>query len=132
MEESKNTELARRAVACPGWRWMPGMYDGDVRVLNRSDEMAPLIVISSEDGGVDWVSVKAMDLPDITDPATLGCLLTLVREAWGAPHAHVEPTGGGEYRTWVGTCDDAGPWDWVALCSSEAEALVCALEAAPR
>jgi hypothetical protein len=23
------------------------------------------------------------DLPDLTDPATLGCLLALVREAWG-------------------------------------------------
>jgi hypothetical protein len=27
--------------------------------------------------------------PDLTDPATLGCLLALVREAWRCPTAHV-------------------------------------------
>ena len=28
-------------------------------------------------------------LPDLTDPATIGCLLALVREAWGLPKACV-------------------------------------------
>ena len=68
-------------------------------------------------------------LPDLTDPATLGCLLALVREAWGDRYASV-------------SCDTQFcSWEdrWVyATCgtstsgfSTEAEALVAALEDAP-
>jgi hypothetical protein len=99
--------LARRAVACRGWRWMPGMADcwgGRVR----------------EGDGLD----RATAFPDLTDPATLGCLLALVREAHG--QTTLSPVNGGK-RCWFladfGTTALQG--------ESEAELLVAALEAAP-
>ena len=70
-------ELARSAVACEGWRWMEGM----VGIRDSGTKF---------DGGRHRVTIKTrstMDnigwLPDLSDPATLGCLLHLVREAWG-------------------------------------------------
>ena len=59
-------------------------------------------------------------LPDLTDPATLGCLLALVREALDIPYLciSISPEG----RWWV---------DGYSLHDTEAEALVAALEAAP-
>lgn len=61
-------------------------------------------------------------MPDLSDPATIGCLLALVREA----HASLQST---EY---VGDGDPVNPWRWGSLKGrSEAEALVSALEGAP-
>lgn len=71
-------------VACPGFRWMPGMQARwRERFLGR--------VVHVEKRGL-WL---AHDLfapvlggfenchPDLDDQATCGCLLALVREAWG-------------------------------------------------
>ena len=71
-----------------------------------------------------------MALPDLADPATLGCLLALVREANSRPHASTQYCGGywqvedPEDDRWD-TDRGFGPW------ATEAEALVAALEAAP-
>lgn len=67
-------------------------------------------------------------LPDLTDPATVGCLLALVREAWDDPLicTAVDNTGCG---WWVdGWADPRVP---SKLHDTEAEALVAALEDAP-
>ncbi len=64
--------LAKRAVACKGWRWMPGMLAG------RSD-CPPIRLAAIEDAGNALQEHRW--LPDLQDPATLGCLLALVREA---------------------------------------------------
>lgn len=104
--------LARRAVACPHWRWMDGMlYKQDGVGVRPVIATAPII----QGGGV----------PDLTDPATLGCLLALVREAWGSPHAYV-----GHSDKWVAAfgCEVEGR---VFASTTEAAALVAALEAAP-
>lgn len=62
--------LGRRAIACKHWRWMPGMEAvREGRVDSRSIDIELWIYDS--------------DIPDLSDPATLGCLLALVREAWG-------------------------------------------------
>ena len=79
--------LARSLVASPRWRWMPGMRAflpamGEMRGLAyRVPEGPTLIEAAPNDGW--W--------PDLTDPATLGCLLALVREAWGRPAIVVVP-----------------------------------------
>lgn len=135
--------LARRAAACKHWRWMAGMalmgdtllgksFTRGTRAIGtqRQHPMGVGIVVDAinmdgERGGY----VNA--LPDLTDPATLGCLLALVREAWGSPMLNtVQERGLG----WI-VAD--------SLCCSmvanrkhfrgieEAEALIAALEAAP-
>ena len=122
-------ELARRAVACKGWRWLPGMRwtnppkpggYGPLDGAGRLDE-TEATYLWPPDGAV----------PDLGDPATVGCLLALVREAFGTDQMHV----------YYATC--AG--DWVVhhpdpprgrgptsvRGRTEAETLLAALEAAP-
>lgn len=129
------SDLAKRLLACPRFRWMLGM-----QIVNRDDSLALTwrIVHCHKNWLTLWDErsiierpAKALaddDLfPDLTDPATLGCLLALVREAgWPDMYATTQDgTPGGEW--WV-VCTSEG--DIVAGGSTEAGALVAALEAA--
>jgi hypothetical protein len=112
-------ELARRAVACKGWRFMGGMLVADAIGKQR---------IYDDVAGEPYWSTDGW-LPDLTDPATLGCLLALVREAWGLPRLGVAFDHDADewiVRSWNATIL------WQGLGNSEAEALVAAFEAAPR
>jgi hypothetical protein len=132
--------LAKRAVACKGWRWLGGMRTAnEERVIGvmRDDVLhlcAPL------DAALESVSITRVFfdssgscLPDLTDPATLGCLLALVREAWWGDE-WISCAYARKERSWVVTSCHIS-----ALLVSgkhihgatEAEALVAALEAAP-
>ena len=64
--------------------------------------------------------------PDLSDPATLGCLLALVRSAYGDPWIRVEPMSSG----WVCIYSKPPP-GLPANGDTEAEALIAALECAP-
>jgi len=135
-------ELGKRAAACKHWRWMPGMLDIDG---NR---------FASDDGERRWwwLSRSATnntishDTPDLSDPATVGCLLSLVREAWGADY--IVQFGGWTHvaiypkeralAAWAEGDNVATEWDSFLgfgldynEIKSEAEALVAALDAAP-
>ena len=79
-------------------------------------------------GGVSLGEIRGRIVPNWCDPATLGCLLALVREAWG------------DDLIYFGSSLDTqhGRWSWVRMYGdiigsgdSEAGALVAALEAAP-
>ena len=109
--------LARRAVACKGWRWMPGMlaHREGAHFVRLQGGRPPRLIRQGQE-------VEA--LPDLSDPCTLGGLLALVREAWGDPLAHVAPVAGG-WRVWL-ELDLSVFFDG----ATEAEALVAALEAA--
>ena len=112
-------DLARRAVACKRWRWLPGMLTTDGIRLVRVDPDEYSIGYST--GGYVW-ALNADALPDLTDAATLGCLLALVREAHGdVVWLHHDCC------VWVvcGLPEDPGGSD------TQAEALVVALESAP-
>lgn len=119
--------LARRAVSCKAWRWMPGMADQFGRRVMQ---------VYPNELGFKWshllennVVRDADALPDLTDAATLGCVLALVREAWGDPGMFVRPRGSKMRPDWaVFTGQNS---DLVCSASREVEALVVAWEAAP-
>lgn len=105
-------DLARRLVACRGWRWMPGMLwsigpqPGWVRASTGR------VLSAHEDGGP--VGAPRSCLPDLTDPATAGCLLAML----GRPTTLPAP--------WVS--------DWhagVPMGEAVARALLVVWEAAP-
>ena len=117
-------ELARRAVACKRWRWMPGMLSGrDLRVSRCDDDG---YVVGYYENLSYIAECVPGTLPDLTDPATLGCLLALVREAWGRPKLTTQnmlSMTAGEFWA-VGVVRKRFDGD------TEVEALVAALEAA--
>lgn len=117
-------KLAARAVECKHWRWMPGMMTANgERVLEVWPPFcaAPgfLEVYPERPGTRD--PLCSDEVPDLDDPATLGCLLALVREAWDGQQACAA------YQRGVWYIDEAPQHAWC----SEAEALVNALESAP-
>jgi hypothetical protein len=117
-------ELARAAVASPHWRWMPGMriaYANSDEAFRVCGEPAYVDGLYHAHGiPEDWEAAPDDELPDFDDPATSGCLLALVREAWGAPDFYPELTNVG-WRVFPDS----------ALYPTEAAALVAALLAAP-
>jgi hypothetical protein len=123
-------ELGRRAVACKRWRWMPGMLsEKGLRVTRRDSD--GYVVGYYEDLSYIAECVPG-SLPDLSDPATLGCLLILVREAHNAPHAWVETRLGQRSRVVSPEGYSEGGktlCDWQV--GTEVVALVAALEKAP-
>ena len=129
----RQTELAQQLVASKHWRWMDGMITAcGLRVCEGGKHTATqyAYVIGHRSGptrdGDGWYDGAAAGLiPDLNDPATIGCLLALVREAWCEPRAHVQRSEYSEqfwvHRLWSG-CD---------YHDTEAEALAAALLGAP-
>lgn len=116
MTEAEAEALGKRLVACKGFRPLRGMLDMQGRSWG-----ADLLFRWNND----------VDVPDLRDPATLGCLLALVREAWNKPAISMF---WGDYWQIVyasniddGCADNENIGDG----DTEAEALVDALEAAP-
>ena len=112
-------ELAKRAVACKGWRWSNGMLWLVKRGYPLEDYAGRVVLGYTRPH-------EALPVP--TDPATIGCLLALVRVAYSDPYAGVW------YSSDHGHEGDR--WSFYSKAfsfsghASEAEALVAALEAA--
>ena len=131
-------ELARRAVACDGWRWMPGML-----ICPRAGDPAYRIVgvwlVEETQTSTYWkdpaiipMRRDPIGLPDLTDPATLGCVLALVREAWGDDR--ISSVANTIYGTRMILIPDDASADGerlIGCATTERAALVAALEAAP-
>lgn len=110
--------LARRAVACPRWRWMAGMaavredahtltdhptgfsfQASEIRATTATFEVCEpehrFVEVSLLLNGKtrSYGSMFTMHLlPDLSDPATVGCLAALVRTATGKPHLFAQFT----------------------------------------
>ena len=67
MTDDEAIALGKRVVACKGFRPMRGMLDMQGRTWDSS---------------LLWRWHNEVDVPDLRDAATLGCLLALVREAY--------------------------------------------------
>lgn len=128
-------ELARRFVACKGWRWLGGMaYTmrddaglcfGRQRMTDGVLGLVAMIPISVSDR--QWEQ-----LPDLSDAATRGCILELCREVWHDPYMHCQFI--------IAELKQPDCWMAIADCGigrrefvgrTEIEALLAALEAAP-
>ena len=140
MTDEQWIELGRRAVACRGWRWLPGMLtmpDCDGRTW-RFASIPPDVLCTVQESGrrLRHGCRRAGLVPDLRDPATVGCLLALVREA------HGDASGGPVPVTAADRGDTSGgPPVWFVVWShgpcgdpfhraepTEAAALVAALE----
>lgn len=128
--------LARRAVACPGWRWVAGMLaleDGGSGAVRVTDTTIMIVGTGQHSTYFrNWCLTKKGRgwLPDLSDPATLGAVLGLVRERWGDSGVWCEPDGG-DLTRWAAYRSVRALGHRIASGATEAEALIAALEAAP-
>jgi len=100
-------DTARALVASPHWRWMPGMIVSwehkpmQVGVWDWSPRVARLV--DSDSGWLPIATVRAVDqippdaLPDLTDPATVGCLAHLARELWSPEIVYIRSNPSGRW-----------------------------------
>ena len=118
-------DLARRAVACHRWTWMPGMR----YVVPRN---APLETVSGRvpDFMRGWTRSPGM-LPDLSDPATLGCVMALLDVAYDA--WWVEPDASPKMlaASWAVYAWVAPGMRRLAVRVTRIEAIIVALEGAP-
>ena len=85
MTQEQMIELANRAVACKGWRWMTGMRTiNGGRVFAVDEDGSCRLDFGAEEVPF-WCTPQTMAKmsPDLADPATLGCFLWLVRDLSG-------------------------------------------------
>ena len=123
----------RALVASKHWKWMPGMTVNPVVRWPRGFTRLDARIVAVDPKRAPWSTAGYLDpgewLPDLEDDATKGCLLRLVRDAWGEPKAHVMPCYEEEKKRWRVWFDD-NLVRWFEG-NTEAEALVAALLAAP-
>lgn len=86
-----NVELAKRLTACGQWRWMPGMRFYDERrglwlwVVGTQYHNRPTMTVVRGGSGTcisrNVVTGGGERIPDLDDPATIGCLIKMCCDA---------------------------------------------------
>jgi hypothetical protein len=117
--------LARRAIHAAAWRWLPGMLVWRPGKI-WEESMVFVRVAIEQERNTFWLHEGW--LPVLDDPATLGCLMSLVRAVWRSQVAQVSPSLP-DGKTW--SCYINNEEDRLFRECTEAQALVSALDAAP-
>jgi len=117
----KALELGERAVKADYFTPMPGM-----QLLH--EQKSPWRITHWSDDYSNDLNQRGWML-DVKDPASMGCLLELVRKTWKDPLAFVFPVPAENKH--VIRCTQPGEYGSYYEGESEAEVLVKALEAAP-
>lgn len=138
-------EIMHRAIdarSFPNWLWLSGVSaseihkDGSIERFVVVEAGCTLLVEGSESNGkqetgfisISTWTILANLIPDITDPATQGCILEMIRRAWKAPRALVQIVEEDRYVVW----DPDGKRPLSKSSSScEIDALLDALEESP-
>lgn len=134
----ENADLARRAMACKGWRWLPGMRalgnTGSAwRLFQGSYDM--LRAQGEPDGYCGgWLSAAPLMAarPDLDDPPTAGGLPKLARDAWADPTLYAQPLMSihtGQPLGWA--IRSLGVDQHLIRANTEVEAWILTLEIAP-
>lgn len=115
--------FARRIIACKGWRWRAGMA-----FLDEEGNQWRVQSQSHAD------MIHADRLPDLSDAATMGCVLMLARSLWSLAPMTVYckdefTVRGGLRYVWVSKFWVGDQWKYVEG-NSELEVLVQTIEAA--
>lgn len=93
----EQNELAYRLIGHPAFKWSAGMLTHEGYRLIRPGRSPDLWVCAAHDKRALGRVLSVMTLrltgsyPDLSDPATVGCLLALVREVYKAPALYVAP-----------------------------------------
>ena len=136
MTDAEALALGRRAVACKRWRWMAGMLviqPGPTATWGRlrNPDAAEWLDRGEDEFDEGAVAIPRAGVPDLRDPATVGCLLALVQEV--SPHyapLFVAPCLDGRFATYA-VYTYGPPLSVLWTGATPAEALVNGIEAAP-
>ena len=111
------SDLAKRAVACKGWRWLPGMRVGT--------NIEGSVILPDGFEKLKHAAILAHCVPILTDPATTGCLMQMLRDKY--PTAEIEISWLPANDTTTIRIDDGHQW-LAGKGATLAKALVAALE----
>lgn len=94
-------ELALSLVTCSGWSWLPGMLlitpeEKYERVLRVRKSDGYLCLADDSENTINWYDPKG-SYPDLYDPATLGCVMSLLKFRMKEPTLHLTPDKDGWY-----------------------------------
>lgn len=136
-------EASKKIITLKSWEWLPGMLGVRYCDSGKVDYLKPEVRIQNYK---DIEYAKGFGtIPDLTDPATLGCLLCLVRKVSRDPRAYLCDYSGYDSIEWAVCSDvievireelDLKPKGWMRVllgnADSEGLALAISLEEAEK
>jgi hypothetical protein len=120
------TDYAKRLDKCRDkWRWMRGMVDTEGWIFIREHTFFEIHGVWTDKGGTELIYDNANPrYPDLTDPATKGCLIAQIRETH--PEFCIVPVQYGSetilYTIYYWLGDERGQFD------TEEDAILAAIE----
>lgn len=99
-------DLARQLAAHPRWRWMAGMREESGDRISRIE--GDRVVYVDREGDVESCPDDGIyfGIPDLADPATLGCLIAMLTDRLLTIGHRREEDDGGELWRIVIVADD--------------------------